>query len=218
MSLKGALRSPFPRKGDAASVRRQSRQRLRSRSPTTSLRTGDAARGGWIGVFFRGACPRKMISIQFALRVNFQGAAPPGYPRPLGAPAGREHGTYSLLPFLPAGHRLAFLSNLRPPFLFLPAGEKETRRARCKGKRGAGVQTKMDPCFDKMALCYVASMAEVWCKPECPALLFPLPLPRCLWKLCKALQAAGQRQRSATLKQVEFVPNDWVIATLRKNI
>ena len=45
----------------------------------------------------------------------------------------------------------------------------------------------MDPCFDKMALCYVASMAVVWCKPECSLLLFPLPLPRCLWKLCKAL-------------------------------
>ena len=53
----------------------------------------------------------------------------------------------SLLLFSLARHRLAGLSHLRPPFLFLPAGEKETRRARCKGKRGAGVKTKPVPCF-----------------------------------------------------------------------
>ena len=38
--LKRELRSPF-------------------RFPITSLRTGDAALGGWVKVFFRGACPRK---------------------------------------------------------------------------------------------------------------------------------------------------------------
>ena len=41
------------------------------------------------------------------------------------------------------------------------------------------MQTKMDPCFYKMVLYKVASMAEVWYKPECPLLLFPLPLPWC---------------------------------------
>ena len=41
------------------------------------------------------------------------------------------------------------------------------------------MQTKMDPCFYKMVLCYMVSMAEVWCRLECPQLLFPLPLPWC---------------------------------------
>ena len=37
----------------------------------------------------------------------------------------------------------------------------------------------MDPCFYKIILHKVASMAEVWCKPECPLLFFPLPLAWC---------------------------------------
>ena len=47
-------------------------------------------------------------------------------------------------------------------------------------KKRLWVQTKMDPCFYKMILHCVANMAEIWCKPECPLLLFPLPLPWCL--------------------------------------
>ena len=35
-------------------------------------------------------------------------------------------------------------------------------------KKRLWVQTKMDPCFDKMTSHYVANMAEIWCKPECP--------------------------------------------------
>ena len=47
------------------------------------------------------------------------------------------------------------------------------------GEEEALVQVKMDPCFYKIILHKVASMAEVWCKPECPLLLFPLPLAWC---------------------------------------
>ena len=71
-----------------------------------------------------------------------------------------------------AGCKFAALSNLRPPFLFLPAGEKETRRARCKGKRGAGVQTKMDPCFDKITLRYVASVCKFGANQNAPCFHF----------------------------------------------
>ena len=35
---------------------------------------------------------------------------------------------------------------MRPPFLFLPAGEKETRRARCKEKEGR-VADLLEPRF-----------------------------------------------------------------------
>ena len=77
------------------------------------------------------------------------------------------------------GRKFGTLSNLRPPFLFLPAGEKETRRARCKGKRGAGMQVKMDPCSYKLVFVLCGKRMQVWCKPECPTLLFPLPLPWC---------------------------------------
>ena len=45
------------------------------------------------------------------------------------------------------------------------------------GEEEALVQTKMDPCFYKIVLYKVANMAEVWCRLECLALLFPLPLP-----------------------------------------
>ena len=50
------------------------------------------------------------------------------------------------------------------------------------GEEEALVQTKMDPCFYKMVLCYMVSMAEVWCRLECPLLLFPLPLAWCARK------------------------------------
>ena len=42
-----------------------------------------------------------------------------------------------------------FLSGneMRPPFLFLPAGEKETRRARCKEKEGPWVADLLEPRF-----------------------------------------------------------------------
>ena len=40
----------------------------------------------------------------------------------------------------------------------------------------------MDPCFYKITLYKVASMAEVWCRLECPLHLFPLPLPWCARK------------------------------------
>ena len=49
-------------------------------------------------------------------------------------------------------------------------------------KKRPRVQTKMDPCFYKMVLCYMVSMAEVWCRLECPLLLFPLPLAWCARK------------------------------------
>ena len=47
------------------------------------------------------------------------------------------------------------------------------------GEEEALVQTKMDPCFYKRFFCKAASLAEVWYKPECSVLLFPLPL---LWR------------------------------------
>src|SRR5699024_10381924 len=50
------------------------------------------------------------------------------------------------------------------------------------GEEEALVQTKMDPCFYKIVLYKVANMAEVWCRLECPLLLFPLPLAWCARK------------------------------------
>ena len=41
-------------------------------------------------------------------------------------------------------------------------------------KKRLWVQTKMDPCFYKMVLCKVASMAEVWCRPDLPQRPHPL--------------------------------------------
>ena len=66
------------------------------------------------------------------------------------------------------------LSEIRPPPLLLRGEEEE--RPGVEEKKRLWVQTKMDPCFYKMILYKVASMAEVWCRLECPALLFPLPL------------------------------------------
>ena len=67
------------------------------------------------------------------------------------------------------------------PHFFFSLQEKKKRAAPgAKEKEGLRVQTKMDPCFYKIVLHYVASMAEIWCKPECPLLLFPLPLA---WRL-----------------------------------
>ena len=86
------------------------------------------------------------------------------------------------------------------PLLFFFARRRGAPRG--GGEEEALVQTKMDPCFYKMILCYVASMAKVWCRLDlpqhphplarwpgglwrcgaggvnlCPLLLFPLPLP-----------------------------------------
>ena len=47
------------------------------------------------------------------------------------------------------------------------------------GEEEALVQTKPVPCFYKVVFCYVASMAEVWYKPEWRVRLQPLPLPWC---------------------------------------
>ena len=67
------------------------------------------------------------------------------------------------------------------PHFFFSLQEKKKRAAPgAKEKEGLRVQTKMDPCFYKIVLHYVASMAEIWCKPECPLLFFPLSLP---WRL-----------------------------------
>ena len=44
-------------------------------------------------------------------------------------------------------------------------------------KKRLWVQTRMDPCFYKMALCYVASTAEVWYKLDLLQHPRPLPLP-----------------------------------------
>ena len=63
------------------------------------------------------------------------------------------------------------------PLLFF--SQRRRGAPRGGGEEEALVQTKMDPCFYKMVLCYMVSMAEVWCRLECPLLLFPLPLPWC---------------------------------------
>ena len=160
MSLKGALRSPFPRKGDAASVRRQSRQRLRSRSPTTSLRTGDAARGGWIGVFFRGACPRKMISIQFALRVNFQGAAPPGYPRPWVPPPGGSTAPIHSYLFCQQGIDLLSCPICAPHFFFSLQEKKKRAAPGAKEKEGLGCRLR----WTRASTRWPCAMWQVWQK------------------------------------------------------
>ena len=64
---------------------------------------------------------------------------------------------------------------MHPPPLLL--AEKKRSAVHGGGEEEALVQTKMDPCFYKIVLRYVANMAEVWCRLECPLLLFPLPLP-----------------------------------------
>ena len=57
------------------------------RSPTTSLRTGDAAQGGWVGVFFRGACPRKNDFNSIRPPGEFPGGSAPWVSPPGGSPA-----------------------------------------------------------------------------------------------------------------------------------
>ena len=76
------------------------------------------------------------------------------------AAAGRRHlFTFhsSLLPFLLTRHRLAVLSEMHPPPLLL--AEKKRSAVHGVGEEEALVQTKMDPCFYKTVLYYVASMA-----------------------------------------------------------
>ena len=140
--------------------------------------------------FYSGPSIRKSGQKQYSRFIFPAAPALPSAPcRPALAAAPRRHLFtlhYSLFTIhSQPGRKFGALSHLRPPFLFLPAGEKETRRARCKGKRGAGMQVKMDPCSYKLVFVLCGKRMQVWCKPECPTLLFPLPLPWCARESCK---------------------------------
>ena len=96
----------------------------------------------------------------------------------------------------------------------------------------AGVQTKMDPCFYKMVLCYVASMCKFCANQNAPSFSF-----RCRWlgargrparpcerwasgsgrrrtrhaslysRHCTSASTQPASERSEVLEQVRFVPN-----------
>ena len=97
--------------------------------------------------------------------------------------AGLPPGTYSLFTL-----HYSFATRAQVCCLVrVSAPSSSSPRRRRGAPRGGGeeealVQTKMDPCFYKIVLYKVANMAEVWCRLECPLLLFPLPLAWCVRK------------------------------------
>ena len=81
------------------------------------------------------------------------------------------------------------------------------------------MQVKMDPCSYKLVFVLCGKRMQVWCKPECPTLLFPLPLPWCARESCKGpTDAQPASERMGTLKQVESAQNGTGFATLQKTI
>ena len=149
-----------------------------------------------------------MVQIQVALRANFQGAKPPGYPRRAERP-----GTFSLFTFLlSARQRPVILSEIRPPprraspgnyslfiihysfficlqgaslqpcprfgpLLFFSA-EKKRSAPGWRRRRGFGANED-GPVLRQDGFVLCGKRMQVWYKPECPLLLFPLPLPWC---------------------------------------
>ena len=94
-------------------------------------------------------------------------------------PAGRQPGTSSLfiIHFSFACRAQVWnLVRIAPPSSSSPCGEEEERRARCRRRRGLRVQAKMDPCSDKMVLCYVASVCKFGANLNAPYFSF-----RCRW-------------------------------------
>ena len=93
-----------------------------------------------------------------------------------------------------------------PHFFFSLQKKKKRAAPGAKEKEGLGCRRRWTRAPTRW-LCAMWQAYASWCRLERLVRLFPLPLPRCLQKLCRVLQAPGQRQRSATLKQVKFVPN-----------
>ena len=140
-----------------------------------------------------------MVQIQFALRANFQGAKPPGYPRRAERP-----GTFSLFTFLlSARQRPVILSEIRPPprraspgnyslfiihFSFacraqvcnlvrVSAPSSSSPRRRRGAPRGGGeeealVQTEPVPCFYRRFFCKVASVCKFGTNQNAPYFSF----------------------------------------------
>ena len=67
------------------------------------------------------------------------------------------------------------------PLLFFSKREEEERRARCRRRRGFGANEDGPVLLqDSLTLC--GKRVQVWCRLECPLLLFPLPLAWCARK------------------------------------
>ena len=84
-------------------------------------------------------------------------------------------------------------------------------------KKRLWVQTKMDPCFDKMALRDVVSVCKFGANQNAPCF-------SCRYRsrgargAYRTLQTPGQRQRSEVLEQIRFAPNGTGTATVCKDI
>ena len=66
--------------------------------------------------------------------------------RPCGARGFFPNEGFGVRPLRGRGGIPPVRGRMRPPFLFLPAGEKEMRRARWKEKEGLGAEM-VEPCF-----------------------------------------------------------------------